>query len=511
MGGQIKVTFFPFIEQDNVSVSVETAPGTRDYITLAVLNKIEAAAKVVNERYKAERADGLDVITNIEKVVGPSINKGQVNISFLGSEERNIPSYIISNAISDEVGQIPEAEKIAFGIATPFGKPVSVSLRSTNLADLEEAKKMLKEELNQISDIKDVVDNDQQGIKEVEIKLLDKGYMMGLNTVQVMRQIRQAFFGAEAQRLQRGINEVKVWVRYAERERGNIQDLENFLIRTANGTDIPLKEVAEFKTERGIVGINHLNGKREIRVEADISNPDASVSSLQEDIKVSIMPKITSTYPSVSFTFEGQNKEAQKVGNSFAKVRWIILILLIAVIAFVFRSIPQAIVIFMLVPLGLIGVGWGHFIHDAQISLLSGFGIIALIGVMVNDSLVFVTAMNGYLKEGMLFRQALLEAGKSRFRPILLTTLTTVAGLAPLIFETSFQAQFLVPMAIAVAYGLLIATYTTLVVLPVMLAILNRLRVYFDWLWEGKRPLPRQVEPAIVEIKGEEEFREHNA
>jgi len=222
------------------------------------------------------------------------------------------------------------------------------------------------------------------------------------------------------------------------------------------------------------------------------------------------MPKITSTYPSVSFSFEGQNKEAQKVGNSFAKVRWIILIMLLAVTAFVFRSIPQAIVIFLLVPLGLIGVGWGHFIHNAQISLLSGFGIIALIGVMVNDSLVFVTAMNGYLKEGMLFRQALLEAGKSRFRPILLTTLTTVAGLAPLIFETSFQAQFLVPMAIAVAYGLLIATYTTLIVLPVMLAILNRIRVYLNWLWEGQRPLPRQVEPAIVEIKGEEEFRDHN-
>ena len=510
MGGQIKVTFFPFIEQDNVSVSVETAPGTRDYITLAVIDKIEAAAKVVNERYKAERADGKDVITNIEKVVGPAINKGQVNITFLGSEVRNIPSYLISNAISDEVGQIPEAEKIAFGIATPFGKPVSVSLRSTNLNDLEEAKLMLKSELIQISDIKDVVDNDQQGIKEVEIKMLDKGYMLGLNTIQVMRQIRQAFFGAEAQRLQRGIDEVKVWVRYAERERSNIQDLENFLIRTPNGTKIPLKEVAEFHVERGIVDINHLDGKREIRVEADISNPDASVTALQEDIKLSIMPKITSTYPSVSFSFEGQNKEAQKVGNSFAKVRWIILIMLLAVTAFVFRSIPQAIVIFLLVPLGLIGVGWGHFIHNAQISLLSGFGIIALIGVMVNDSLVFVTAMNGYLKEGMLFRQALLEAGKSRFRPILLTTLTTVAGLAPLIFETSFQAQFLVPMAIAVAYGLLIATYTTLIVLPVMLAILNRIRVYLNWLWEGQRPLPRQVEPAIVEIKGEEEFRDHN-
>jgi multidrug efflux pump subunit AcrB len=180
------------------------------------------------------------------------------------------------------------------------------------------------------------------------------------------------------------------------------------------------------------------------------------------------------------------------------------------VIAFVFRSIPQAIVIFMLVPLGLIGVGWGHWIHNAQISLLSGFGIIALVGVMVNDSLVFVTAMNRYLKDGLLFKQAVLEAGKSRFRPILLTTFTTVAGLAPLIFETSFQAQFLVPMAIAVAYGLVIATYTTLLVLPVMLTLLNRIRVYVTWFWEGKPPRPREVEPAIMEIESERQFTEHN-
>lgn len=433
-----------------------------------------------------------------------------MNISFLTAELRNIPSYMLSNAISDAVGQIPEAEKIAFGIATPFGKPISISLRSNNLTELEKAKAMLKSELDAISDLKDVVDNDQQGIKEIEVSLLDKGRMLGLTTIQIMQQVRQGFFGDEAQRLQRGIDEVKVWVRYDEEERKSIDDLGDFLIRTNSGQKIPLKEVASFNIRRGVVGINHLDGKREIRVDADIANPDASVNAIQEDIKLSIMPKILASYPSLSYSFEGQNKEASKVSKSFGEVRGIFLILLLAVIAFVFRSIPQAIVIFMLVPLGLIGVGWGHWIHDAQISLLSGFGIIALIGVMVNDSLVFVTAMNGYLKEGMLFKQAVLEAGKSRFRPILLTTFTTVAGLAPLIFETSFQAQFLVPMAIAVAYGLIIATYTTLVVLPVMLTLLNKLRVYTVWLWEGEKPMPREVEPAIMELTSENEFSEHN-
>lgn len=509
-GGVIKTTFFPFIEQDNVSVTVEMAPGTRDYITLSVLEQIEAAAKRVNEAYALEREDGKDVITNIEKVIGPSIHQGQVNIQFLTAEERGIPSFMVSNRISEEVGAIPEAEKIAFGIATPFGKPISVSLRSTNLSELEQAKAMLKKELKDIKDLKDVLDNDQQGLKEVNIRMLDKGYLLGLNTVQVIGQVRRAFFGAEAQRLQRGVDEVKVWVRFQEDERSTIQQLENFKIRTPAGKNVPLKEIAAFEIDRGVVAINHLDGKREIRVEADIANPDVDVANVQNNIRDSIMPNVIATYPSVTFTFEGQNKEAQKVGRSFSQVGPIILILMFAIITFVFRSFPQALVIFLLVPFGLIGVGWGHFFHDAQISLLSGFGIIALIGVMVNDSLVFVTAMNGYLKEGMLFKDAVLEAGRSRFRPILLTTLTTVAGLAPLIANTSFQAQFLVPMAIAVAYGLLIATYTTLIVLPVTLSFLNILRVRWRWMWTGQRPLPREVEPAIVEQDSEKEFKEIN-
>lgn len=509
-GGIIKTTFFPFIEQDNVSVTVELAPGTRDYITLSVLDRIEDAARSVNEEYKSERTDDKDVITNVEKVIGPSIHEGKVNIQFLTAEERGIPSYIISNRISEEVGQIPEAEKIAFGISTPFGKPISVSLRSTNLEELEQAKVMLKDQLADITDLKDVLDNDQQGLKEINVRMLDKGYMLGLNTVQVVAQVRRAFFGAEAQRLQRGVDEVKVWVRFREDERSTFQQLENFLVRTPNGQSVPLKEIAEFEVQRGVVAINHLDGKREIRVEADIANPDVDVANVQNNIRDSVMPSVLATYPSVTYTFEGQNKEAQKVQKSFGFVGPIIGILMLAIITFVFRSFPQALVIFLLVPFGLIGVGWGHWFHDAQISLLSGFGIIALIGVMVNDSLVFVTAMNGYLKQGMLFKEAVMAAGKSRFRPILLTTLTTVAGLAPLIFNDSFQAQFLVPMAIAVAYGLIIATYTTLIVLPVALSALNMIRVGGKWLWTGQQPLPREVEPAIMEQESEQEFKEMN-
>jgi multidrug efflux pump subunit AcrB len=509
-GKIIKATFFPFIERDAIEVKIEMPSGTRDHITKAVLDKIQAAALEYNQKLIAEGRMDTTIITNIEQIVGPKINEGKINLQLLSAESRPIPSYEISEEIRQLVGQIPEAEKISFGITAPFGKPVSVSLRSGNLAELELAKEDLKKELNNLTDLKDVVDNDQQGIREINLKMKDKGYMLGLNTIQVMSQVRRGFFGAEAQRLQRGIDEVKVWVRYEEDARNSIQELENFLIRTPQGQKIPLKEIADFKIDRGIVSINHLNGKREIRVESDIANPAVSANDMLANIEADILPNIMVKYPSVQYSFEGQSKEAAKVGKSFGKVAPIILILMISIIAFTFRSIKQAVIVILLVIFGIIGVAWGHWIHNSIISLFSGFGIIALIGVMVNDSLVFVTAMNGYLKEGYKFDDALLEAGKSRFRPILLTTLTTVAGLAPLIFETSFQAQFLVPMAIAVAYGLVIATYTTLLVLPVMLKISNSSSVYLRWLWTGIRPMNRDVEQAVKEMESERIFNELN-
>jgi len=509
-GKIIKATFFPFIERDAIEVKIEMPSGTRDHITKAVLDKIQSAAIEYNQKLIAEGRMDTAIITNIEQIVGPKINEGKINLQLLSAENRPIPSYEISEEIRQLVGQIPEAEKISFGITAPFGKPVSVSLRSGNLAELELAKEDLKKELNDLTDLKDVVDNDQQGIREINLKMKDKGYMLGLNTIQVMSQVRRGFFGAEAQRLQRGIDEVKVWVRYEEDARNSIQELENFLIRTPQGQKIPLKEIADFKIDRGIVSINHLNGKREIRVESDIANPAVSANDMLATIEADILPNIMVKYPSVQYSFEGQSKEASKVGKSFGKVAPIILILMISVIAFTFRSIKQAVIVVIMVVFGIIGVAWGHWIHDSIISLFSGFGIIALIGVMVNDSLVFVTAMNGYLKEGYKFDDALLEAGKSRFRPILLTTLTTVAGLAPLIFETSFQAQFLVPMAIAVAYGLVIATYTTLLVLPVMLKISNSGSVYTKWLWTGIRPMNRDVEQAVKEMESERIFNELN-
>ena len=503
-GGFIKLTFFPFIEQDYITVNLEMPSGTRENITESYLEEIQAAAWMVNEKMSLERADAKNIVENVLLKVGPGTNAGSVTIRLLGTEERQMQSFLISNAIRDEVGTIYEAEKLTFGIRTPFGKPVSVSLLGNDLAELNSAKEELKNKLKELPALKDVTDNDKKGARELRLKLKEKAYAMGLTMRDVVGQVRQGFFGFEVQRLQRGLDEVKVWVRYNLEDRGSVKRLENMRIRTASGMQIPLSEIAEYEIERGIVAINHLDGRREVRIDAELGDPTASASEIMAEVRDVIIPEVLAKYPSTSVTYEGQSKQQQKTASSGKRVIPIILLLMLAVIVMTFRSLWQAVLVFMCIPFALIGVGWGHFFHGHAISLLSMFGIIALIGIMVNDSLVFVSRVNELVKEYKDFDKAVFEAGRSRFRAIILTSITTVAGLGPLIFETSFQAQFLIPMAISVAYGMMIATFITLIVLPVFLVMLNRIKVALKWLWTGKKPENIEVEPAYIELKSEQ-------
>ena len=215
------------------------------------------------------------------------------------------------------------------------------------------------------------------------------------------------------------------------------------------------------------------------------------------------MPQLIQKYPSISALYEGQNREASKVQDSAAKVFPIILLLIYLVIAFTFRSFSQPLLLIIMVPFAFIGVGWGHYIHDFPVNILSLLGIIALIGIIVNDGLVFISKFNGFLKEGMHYDEAILLAGSNRFRAIFLTSVTTIAGLSPLIFESSRQAQFLIPMAISIAYGIGIATVLTLVMLPMLLSVSNSIKVHGTWLWTGIKPSKEEVETAILELKSE--------
>ena len=508
-GGVIKATFFPTIASDQVSVKLTMPQGVNPEETDSLISIVEAAAWEVNEEFSASQSSGEQVIENVIKTVGPGTANASLNINLLPGEFRDAPASDIAGAIFEKVGKFPSAESMVIDGNSSFGgKPVSVSLLGYNIQELKAAKEELKQILSENVLLRDILDNDPQGIKEITLNMKDAGYSLGLTLSGLMAQVRSGFNGLQVQRFQRGEDEIIVWVRYDREGRSSIKDLEDMRIVTPQGTRVPLKEIADYTIERGEISINHLDGKREIKVEADLKNPKESASDIVNEIKTEVMPVLTAKYPSISASYEGQNREAGKVQDSAKKVFPIILLLIYIVIAFTFRSYSQPLLLIIMVPFAFIGVGWGHYIHDFPVNVLSLLGIIALIGIVVNDGLVFIAKFNGYLKEGFEYDEAILKAGISRFRAIFLTSITTVAGLSPLIFETSRQAQFLIPMAISIAYGIAVATILTLIMLPMLLSVSNSAKVYLSWLWEGKKPSKESVERAIKELSSEAEADE---
>jgi multidrug efflux pump subunit AcrB len=502
-GGFVNTTFFPVIERDDVTITLQMPAGTREAITQRWLDHIEAAAWEANDELsKTYFNNEQQAIQRIEVSLGPSTYKGSLAIKLLDGEKREgLALREIINTIRAKAGPVDEAEVLSYGAQSAFGKPISISLVGEDYDELRSATDAVKASMQQITGLADVVDNNQEGLQEVNVRLKEKALYLDLDIQDVVGQIRQGFFGSEAQRLQRGQDEVRVWLRYTEEDRSSIEDLSKMRVRFADGRAFPISEIAELSVERGIIGINHLDGKREIKVESDIANDDVSVSDITANLQAVIIPKILEDYPGVSALYEGQNREQAKSTKSIQVVGSITLALMFFVIALTFRSVGQTIMVFLLIPFAFVGVIWGHWLMDAPISLFSFLGIIALIGILVNDSLVFVSTYNDMLRSGKDQMTALYEAGISRFRPIILTTVTTFAGLAPLLLEKSLQAKFLIPMAISVSFGLLAATVTILLLLPVLLIILNRFRVYRDYLWNGVKPAHQQVEPAYLETQ----------
>jgi multidrug efflux pump subunit AcrB len=498
-GSIIKTTFFPNLEFNNVTITFEMPAGTSDRITDSLLISMESAAWKINDEYVEKFSDAVPLVKNVIRSVGPGTHQGSLRVNLASSEERFYDNFTVRQQLRSKIGEIKNANKLQIGGGRFFGMPVSISLQSNDLDQLRNAKEELKSELVKINQLKDVSDNDPPGLQEVQIQLNDNAYNLGLNTASVMGQVRGGFFGNEAQRILRGIDEVRIWVRYSENERRTIKQLEEMRIRMSGGQEIPLRELADISVKIGILSINHIDGQRIITVEADISNSDVSVPDVLTNIKQNILPELKEKYPDVSWGFEGESRESAKTMGSVATFGPPFLMLMFMLVVLTFRSFTQAAIIYILIPFSFIGVLWGHFIQGYVFSILSAFGAIALIGIVVNDSLIFVSAMNRYLRQGQKFEEALRNAGLNRFRPVMLTTLTTVAGLTPLIFEPSVQAQFLSPMAISVAYGLLVGTGLTLTLLPSLLVVANKIKMKSFPLFGKKVSTSEDVEPSVIE------------
>ncbi|WJJ96465.1 efflux RND transporter permease subunit [Algibacter luteus] len=508
-GGIIGVTIFPSIASDRITVELDMPNGTHVQITDSIISMIEQKSYIVNKELTDEYLKGTDkeLFENTILTISSS-SSAQLQINMLPGEERPdaINSSLVANRLRELVGPIIGTERLVFGSGGNFGgSPVSVALLSNNIEELKAAKLELKEVLQTNPLLKDIEDNDPAGIKEIRLQLKESAYLLGLDLSTVMSQIRAGFFGVQSQRFQRGQDEIRVWVRYDRANRESINNLDDMRIVTPSGERVTLKDIASYSIERGDVAINHLEGQREIQISADLKDPSSSATDILDDIKSNIIPNIQSKYPTISASFEGQNREATKLSTSLKNAGIPILLLIYITIAFTFRSYSQPILLILLVPFSLTAVAWGHWLLGFSVNVLSMLGIIALIGIMVNDGLVLIGKFNTNLREGMTFDLALSEAGKSRFRAIFLTSLTTVAGLAPLLLEKSRQAQFLKPMAISISFGIAYATVLTLLVLPLFLSFSNSIKKNAKWLATGNDVTKEEVERAIKEQKEENE------
>ena len=498
--GTLPLTFFPYLDDDIQLIRIELEPGTSSDTTNVRLMQIEKAVWQVNDRLMAERKDGKQVVRNIERLMGPGSHQGQLRVVMLGGEQRGIPAYEINNQFREAAGTFPDARYVRFMGATTEqrfgGLPVDISVSGEDLNQIQEAAARLKTELLKRDDLVDVADTDQRGNPELHIELNRLGEQLGLTHQAVMNQIRNAYFGLEVQTLQRNRDDVRLWIRFNEANRTSYEGLVNLKIRSNQGT-YRLGDIALIYPTSASLEVSRINGRRTIRVDADLADPSLSAPAILTDIETNILPQIRLSYPGVRFFIEGQNREASQVTEAMVLVAPVIIVLMLALIIINFQSFSQTVIVLLSLPFAFVGVVIGHLIHGVTLNIFSVIGMIALVGILINNMLVLVTAFNDNMKSDMNFNDALKDAVQSRFRPILLTTLSTVAGLIPMIFVGGLASAFLQPPAIAIAYGLIFGLFISLTLTPAFLVIWNQLKLRLNHFIGKTEASPESIEPAV--------------
>ena len=509
--GKIGATFFPNIPPDFFNIEVAYTPGdaktkTSEFVTLATNILLDENQRIVEEH-------GDTLLSYFTSNIGATMNLGQfgnhvamINV-YYNSERHNTPIDTLINRIirrvkATEQGKL--AKEFFVGGFNRFGADIEFGLSSENNRELDLAKSMFREELKKMKGVQNVKDNSPEGRSEVYVELLPQADIYGIGQAEVVNQIRNGFFGREAQRLIIGTDEVKVWVRYPEEDRSSLNDLKNMRLKTTDGKAIPLNQIAKFSVGRGPESLKRRDGKRLVKVDATSIYPD-SVAVYNTRISDEIIPKMSQVFPSVEFTKLGQFERSQKTGNSMMYMTLIVLIVMIIVISLHFTSVFQAFLILLVIPAGVAGAILGHGIIGIPVSILSVFGMIALLGVLINDAVVFLDKYNQLVLRGETSQKAAKLASIARFRPILLTTITTVAGLLPLIAEKSVQAQFLIPMATSIAFGILFGTLFILAFFPSAILFGNDIKRLVNFIWSGEKQLHSEVETALKNQKQIEE------
>ncbi len=517
-GGIIQQTFFPVVQFDFFNVEVAFTPGSGEKQTMEYLKHFEEAVWEVNDdlmeeqwEHLVKKKDTSNIIQYTFLSLGSAFNgvengahAGNVGVMLRDMDKTGISASDVARRVKEKIGPVPEAQKYLVGGSNRWGKPVSISLLGKDLNELEQAGIFVLEQMKDMNQLSNVIQTNAAGKREVLLELKPKAYMLGMDHASISQQVRQGFFGGQAQRLQEGKDELRVWVRYPKSDRLSLGQVENMKIKTAYG-EFPLSELADYRIERGPVNIKRYNMSREIRIESDLTDPYDPVPPILEKIDKKIISEMQQLYPGVKIEAQGQQRSSRE---SMAELvfYFIMSIIVIAIIIMIhFKSFSQAIIILLMIPLSWFGASWGHGLHNNPVSILSLWGMIALSGVIINDAVVFLSKYNLCLREGMKVKDAIITSGLTRFRPIILTTLTTTVGLYPIIFEKSFQAQFLKPMAIALAYGVLFGTSFILIFFPALIMFLNDIRIFIKYIWTGQKPTRESVEKAVLYMKREQE------
>ncbi len=519
-GELIKATFFPAIPFDQFNVDLAFKPGSGEAQTLESLKLIDDAIWQVNEELKDELNDTLDFVNYSFLSTGSAFNgkergshAGNIFVLLRDLENSGTSSYDVVNRVQAKVGDMPEAEKLTIQGRATFGTPISISLLGKDVDVLNHAKEDLIQSLKQIEDLNNIADVNPEGMREVRLKLKPLAYFLGFSQVSLTNQVRQGFFGGQAQRLQHGKDELRVWVRYPKTDRINVGQMETMRIKTVAG-EYPLSELATYTIDRGPVGIKHYNSAREIRIDANVVSYDTPVVPIQEKIENVIVPELMARYPGLNVAYLGQKKDSDETMEQIKKFFLPAFLLMFLIIILHFKSMAQGLIIILMIPLAWLGAIWGHGVESVPFSLLSVWGLLALSGVIINDAVVFLSKYNSLLQEGEKVLDAVYKTGMARFRAIVLTTITTSVGLYPIIFEGSFQAQFLIPMAVALAYGVFVGTGFILIFFPVLILTLNDAKRYSKYfynrinLWILQGDPKRTVPPKIVKRLSEVPTRE---
>ncbi len=487
-GGILKFHFMPVVDGDVIIVSLKMPPGTPVEETARVQKFLEEKAMEVVAEYDRKRPGGDSILRDVYAVVGGTmVEAGNVGSSvdsrthlsdmalFLKqSEERGIPAVEIANRWRSKVGDVPGVESIVFtSNVVRMGANIDIQLAHEDFGVLDIASERIKEALAQYPGVGDIEDNYFKGKRELKFRLTPEARTLGVTEEGLGRQVRGAFYGAEALRFQRGRNEVKVVVRYPEEDRKSLWDLKSMRIRTPDGGELPLTRAAYITEGRGFSEINRTDRKRVINVTASVDDKTANAEEILFDLKQGILSRLANDYPGLAFDMGGEEKERIESMGSMVQGFMLALLAMYALLAIPFKSYSQPLLIMAAIPFGMVGAVAGHLIMGFKLSILSIFGIVALSGVVVNDSLLLIDKMNRNRRQGTELFQSVIDGCKRRFRPILLTSLTTFFGLMPMIMETSVQAQFLIPMAISLAFGILFATGITLLLIPSLYLVLE--------------------------------------